>query len=155
MGDGEIRCIVETECRHAQPAVRRNWHVEPLCFFPQRIEFWCAIKPPTRCHRGQNGADHAQVVHGAPQFFYGFRDILNRQQCDADETGAHLHELVVEPIVVRTRHADSPVFILNGSVSQSLSGIKNRQLDLVLVEKIEPVIGLWPVAAAGPAAFLS
>src|SRR5262245_7060638 len=38
---------------------------------------------------------------------------------------------------------------------QSLSGIKNRQFDFVLVEEIQPMIRFGPVAATGPTASLA
>src|SRR6266545_1150291 len=154
VADSEIVHHVETERRHAQTAVSRNGHIQLLGFFPERIKFRTAIKSSRRCDRGQYRADHAELVHGAAQFFDGFIDVLDRQQRNTNQTRADFHELVIEPVVVGFGHTDRPVFILDRAVGQALGRIKHRELDLVLVEKLKPMIRLGSVAAAGPAAFL-
>ena len=61
---------------------------------------------------------------------------------------------MVEPIVVGAGHADRPVFILNRGVGEALSRIEDGEFDLILVQKIQPMIRLRAVSATGPAAFL-
>src|SRR4029077_11355494 len=155
MGHSEIRRAVETQRGHAQTAVGGNRYVQFLRLLPQRIKLRRAVKSTVGSHRWQHGADHTEIIDGAPELLSRFAYILYRQQGNPDESGAYFHEFIVKPIIVSTSHSDRPIFVLNRGVRESLCWIENRQLDLVLVKKVEPVICFRAFAASSPTAFLT
>ena len=62
---------------------------------------------------------------------------------------------MIEPIIVRPGQNDGPIAVLDRRVSQSLSGVENREFNSIFVEELEPMLRVRPGPAPGPAAGFS
>ena len=89
---------------------------------------------------GQDGADHAVFVNGAPQFTHGRRHILQRENGNALQSRFVPQEAIVEIIIVGAAQIDGKVGHADLADVHETGRIDHRRFDIALFEGELPIL---------------
>jgi hypothetical protein len=109
-----------------------------------------AYRPP---HKGHDSGRHAsscrllnpignKLTIPSPQFLHGAGHVLHRDQSCPFQSGADLHEPVVEPVVIGPSVGHRPLGVDDPAIGQAIGGVQDGPFDACLLQELQPPVGI-------------
>jgi hypothetical protein len=131
--------------------VKRHRHVESLGRTPQHVEVGMVDGAATDPVGPHHAADETMVGDGSLEFGRGQTRVLLRQQGHPDQTVRVGGAVAAQPVVVGRTQGGRDVGVLQQPEHQSDTRIQHRRVDPLVVEDLQPKLGIPAALAPDPA----